>query len=214
MSRWDGAVDRCLAAVMARLAQGGPAPARSFASEVAALRKNGAPASAASPPAGESLPVLRHWPVALAGAAALDAALGTALAELSPLLAWRQNPNYVRRPPGPKFLDGYGYAVIAGPGGLVPAEIAIGVLLLAPSVLYPAHAHPAEEVYLALDLDSRWWREGEDWREGVGGAAIHHPPHVAHAMQAGSAPLCAVYLWRGDLATNAALTVSGHLTET
>jgi hypothetical protein len=33
-------------------------------------------------------------------------------------------------------------------------------------------------------------------------------------MQAGSAPLCAVYLWRGDLATNAALTVSGHLTET
>jgi hypothetical protein len=150
--------------------------------------------------------VLGHWPRALAGAAAIDAALGAALKELSPDLSWRQNPNYVRRPPGPDFLEGYGYAVIAGPGGLVPASIAMGVLLLAPGMLYPAHAHPAEEIYLMLDGDSRWRRKGEDWRESIGGAAIHHPPHLPHAMQAGRAPLCALYLWRGDLATDAALS--------
>ncbi|MCI0431514.1 MAG: dimethylsulfonioproprionate lyase family protein [Rhodospirillales bacterium] len=108
----------------------------------------------------------------------------------------------------PDFLDGYGYAVIAGPGGLFASEIALGVLVLAPGLLYPAHAHPAEEVYLVLDPTSRWWRDGEEWREGAGGAAIHHPPNLAHAMQAGSAPLFAVYLWRGQLEVNAALVPS------
>lgn len=153
------------------------------------------------------LVVLRHWPEALAGAAVVDPDIAEALRELSSELRWRQNPNYVRQPPGADFLAGYGYAVIAGPGGLAPAEIAVGVLLLAPGILYPAHAHPAEEVYLVLDRASGWWREGEAWREGIGGAAIHHPAHLAHAMQAGVEPLLALYLWRGDIATPAALTV-------
>ena len=198
----SAALDRCLTALAGRLPQ-----AAGFAEAIGALRSGDLPKIE---PAGRaSLPVLRHWPQALAGAASIDAELGAALAELSPTLDWRQNPNYVRRPPGPGFLEGYGYAVIAGPGGLVPAGIALGVLVLAPGVLYPAHAHPAEEIYLVLDCESRWWRMGEEWRQGIGGAAIHHPPNVAHAMRAGpAAPLCAVYLWRGDLATNAALTGS------
>ena len=153
------------------------------------------------------LPVLSHWPEAMMRVAAMDAALTGALVRLSPHLSWRQNPNYVRQPPSPEFLDGYGYAPIAGPDGVVPADIAVGVLLLAPEILYPAHAHPAEEVYLVLDPASRWWRKGEDWREGIAGTAIHHPPGLPHAMQAGESPLCAIYVWRGDLATNAELTL-------
>jgi hypothetical protein len=152
------------------------------------------------------LPVERHWPGALERAALIDRELADALDRLSPAFTWRQNPNYVRRPPSRDFLPGYGYAVIAGPGGLVPAGMAMGVLLLGPGILYPAHAHPAEEVYLVLDDASRWWRDGADWQSGLGGVAIHHPPNLAHAMQAGSVPLCALYLWRGDLATHAALT--------
>ena len=151
----------------------------------------------------EALPVLRHWPGALAGAGAIDPHLAKGLGELAPHLRWRQNPNYVRRPPGPGFLDDYGYAVIAGPGGLVEAPFALGVLVLGPGVLYPAHAHPAEEVYVVLDPASAWWRDGEEWRSGINGAVIHHPPHIAHAMRAGAVPLCALYLWRGDLATHA-----------
>jgi quercetin dioxygenase-like cupin family protein len=108
--------------------------------------------------------------------------------------------------PSEEFLKGYGYAVIAGPGGLVPARIAVGVLLLAPGLLYPAHAHPAEEIYLVLDGASRWWRAGEEWRTEQAGAAIHHSSQLGHAMRAGEAPLCALYLWRGDLATDAKLT--------
>jgi hypothetical protein len=202
-----GALAACFDAVAGRLAEAGGLACTAFAGEIAALPRA---AAETAPPQARSgrLPVLGHWPAALAGAAAVDPGLAAALTDLSPALGWRQNPNYVRRPPSADFLDGYGYAVIAGPGGLAPAPIALGVLLLAPEVLYPAHAHPAEEVYLVLDGASRWWREGEGWREGLGGAAIHHPPMLAHAMQAGAAPLLAIYLWRGDLATNAALTPS------
>jgi hypothetical protein len=200
----EAALGRCIARVIARLKAADREAAGRFLPE---LRGIAGEVPLASPGRrAPDLPVLRHWPDALAGAAAIDLELAAALAELSPSFVWRQNPNYVRRPPSPEFLDGYGYAVIAGPGGLAPTGIAVGVLLLAPGILYPAHAHPAEEIYVVLDPASRWQRAGEEWRESMGGAAIHHPPRVAHAMQAGGAPLCALYLWRGDLATNAALT--------
>src|SRR5262245_52312197 len=120
------------------------------------------PARATTAPDGrQDLPVLRHLPAALAAAAAVDAQLARTLAALSPCLSWRQNPNYVRQPPARRFLENYGYAVIAGPGGIIPARLAAGVLLLGPGTLYPAHAHPAEEIYLVLDAMSAWWREGE-----------------------------------------------------
>jgi len=151
------------------------------------------------------LPVLGHLEMALAEATKVDPELGGALAALSSQLQWRQNPNYVRNPPSADFLSGYGYAVIAGSGGLFPARIAFGLLILAPGILYPAHLHPAEEVYLVLDQTSLWWREGEEWRHGLAGALIHHPPNLLHAMQAGLRPLCAVYLWRGAIEVNAVL---------
>lgn len=201
-AKTNTALDRCLSQTTAWLASAGLEAAGRFLPELRQISGGGP----LTPSASQDLPVLRHWPDALARAAAIDMGLAAALAELSPALAWRQNPNYVRRTPSADFLEGYGYAAIAGPGGLAPAGIAMGVLLLAPGLLYPAHAHPAEEIYLVLDAASRWWREGENWRQGMGGAAIHHAPHAAHAMQAGEAPLCALYLWRGDLATNAALT--------
>lgn len=200
-----GALGRCIEQVAARLASAGSGAGGEFARALAAVDAGASEHRPAG--GGPPLAVLRHWPEALAGAAVVDPAIAGALGELSSELCWRQNPNYVRRPPDPRFLTGYGYAAIAGPGGLVPAGIAFGVLLLAPGIFYPAHAHPAEEVYLVLDRASRWWREGAAWREGIGGAAIHHPPHLAHAMQAGEEPLLALYLWRGDIATPAALTV-------
>ena len=210
------ALSECLAAVADRLdGLEDPAARDAFRAALEAIEPHSRVVAGAAMPARLNLAILRHWPQALARAAAIDPALGSALEALSTAFAWRQNPNYVRRPPSPDFLDGYGYAVIAGPGGLIAAEIALGVLVLAPGMLYPAHAHPAEEIYLVLDPTSRWWREGEDWHGDMGGAAIHHPPNLAHAMQAGSAPLCAIYLWRGAVDVNAALVrQAGPLTET
>ena len=60
-----------------------------------------------------------------------------------------QNPNYVAAPPSPDFLENYGYAVLAGPGGLVASEaLALGVLMLGPGIHYPTHRHPAVEIYV------------------------------------------------------------------
>jgi hypothetical protein len=205
MTKPDAALMRFLDSAAARLRAARSEEGAKFAAELEKLRRTRIPPLALRHVEPPTLPVFRHWPQALSGACAIDLALGQALRDLSPNFAWRQNPNYVRRPPSPTFLEGYGYAVIAGPDGMVPAGIALGVLLLMPGLLYPSHAHPAEEVYLVLDPASAWWREGEDWRKGLGGALVHHPSMVAHAMKAGATPLCAIYIWRGDLATHAAL---------
>ncbi|HXV24278.1 MAG TPA: dimethylsulfonioproprionate lyase family protein [Alphaproteobacteria bacterium] len=205
MMKPNAALKRFLEALATRLRAARSEACARFAAELdglSAIRSTPLPTPRIPVPA---LPVLRHWPKAVAGASAIDPVLGQALSDLYPGFVWRQNPNYVRRPPSPEFLEGYGYAVIAGPNGMITSGIALGVLVLKPGLLYPAHVHPAEEIYLVLDPASAWWREGEDWRKGLDGALVHHPPNVEHAMEAGAAPLCALYLWRGDLITHAAL---------
>ncbi|WP_413990000.1 dimethylsulfonioproprionate lyase family protein [Labrys okinawensis] len=162
------------------------------------------------------LPVLRDWPDCLARAPEEQPALASvtdALSGLSPFLRWRQNPNYRVSPPNSGFLDGYGYSEIAGPYGLVEGGIRCGVLLLGPHIFYPAHRHPAEEIYIPLNLGA--WQRGEaeivagGWTDRPAGAVIHHPPGVPHAMRAGERALAALYLWRGDLATEARLDAAG-----
>jgi hypothetical protein len=87
------ALQRFVARVAARVGEAYPEAAGRFLPELHAI----AAASSPEPCAGPELPVLRHWPEALARAAAVDRELAGALAELSPALRWRQNPNYVRR---------------------------------------------------------------------------------------------------------------------
>ena len=69
----------------------------------------------AARPQPRPLPVCRFWDQATAAGGPLLAPL----AALGPALGWVQNPNYVAAPPSPDFLGSYGYAVLAGPGGLV-----------------------------------------------------------------------------------------------
>jgi mannose-6-phosphate isomerase-like protein (cupin superfamily) len=180
------------------------APLTDFARRVRAIGTEG-PAAPAPP---ERLAVCRVWDDALRAA---PGALAGPVAALGPWLSWTQNPNYRRRPPDPTFLDNYGYAVIAGPADGPPAlvsapDVALGVLLLGPGAYYPLHAHPAVEVYVTLTPDGEWWRGDGPWRREPPGAAIYHAPGVPHAMRAGSAPLLALYVWRGDLATYARIT--------
>ena len=92
------------------------------------------------------------------GAAALlqDAlhacALGASIAQASHLFMWRQNPNYNAANMGPAFMAGYGYVEFAGPKEALfhAPDIRVGLLLLGSRLHYPAHAHPAEEIYHPL----------------------------------------------------------------
>jgi hypothetical protein len=164
------------------------------------------------PPTGDvELPVCRFWPACLETDATETPAarVAAALRQLTPHLRWRQNPNYRQAPPSDDFLANYGYAELCGSYGMVDAKIRYGVLVLGPDTCYPPHRHPAEEIYIPLGRGS--WQRGEadvaadNWVEQPVGAFIHHPPFVPHATRGLDHALAALYLWRGDLATEAKL---------
>lgn len=169
------------------------------------------PSIAVAPPA-QRLAVCSHFAATVAASAGTSAqALGEAARRLGADACWTQNPNYRRRPPDPGFLENYGYFVVAGPADGPPAFVetpglAMGFLLLGPGAHYPAHRHPAEEIYIPLTGEGEWRKGDAPWRREVAGAVIHHPPGIPHATRAGAAPLLALYLWRGALATHARLT--------
>lgn len=162
------------------------------------------------PPA--TLPVLAHLPRATAAGRLHLPAAGEALRTAAAGAAWTQTSAYVARPPGPRFLDGYAHATLAGPADGAPSgmtagggpSVALGLLLLGPGVHYPHHRHPADEVYLPLSA-ARWSHEvGAPLREESPGELLHHRPEQAHAMGAGAQPLLAVYVWTGDVTASAA----------
>jgi hypothetical protein len=160
--------------------------------------------------AERGFPACRHWPGLLDDAGEPVADLARPLRILGERFRWHQTDGYRRRPPDPDFLDNYCYAVIAGPPHGVPSiwrydPLELGVLLLGPNTCYPPHHHPALEIYMPLH-GARWLRGDEGWRDEPPGAVIHHRSHESHATRTGSAPLLALYLWRGEIAIPARFT--------
>lgn len=182
--------------IIARL--GGHNDAAAFLPELLKLRE--LPCYPVSDKEPAALSVQAYWPASLAGdpLGPLCAALAEELRQSGH--AWRQNPNYRARPPSETFLANYGYLECAGPEApWRVTDVRLGFLLLGPKTLYPAHHHPAEEIYLPLGA-ARWFKDGEGWREKPAGAVIHHPPQCSHATESGAQPLAAIYLWRGAVA--------------
>jgi quercetin dioxygenase-like cupin family protein len=135
-------------------------------------------------------------------------AFGAAVAQAAHLFHWRQNPNYTVANMGAAFMAGYGYVEFAGPKEALfhAPDIRVGLLLLGSRLYYPAHAHPAEEIYHPLTEGGLWRRGQEDWRTVPAGRAIHHPPMVVHETKAAESTLLALYCWRGNAVTEAQLT--------
>jgi quercetin dioxygenase-like cupin family protein len=137
-----------------------------------------------------------------------QSALGAPIAQAAHLFRWRQNPNYTIATMGAAFMAGYGYVEFAGPKEALfhAPGIRVGLLLLGPHLHYPAHAHPAEEIYHPLTDGGLWRRGQEDWRTVPAGRAIHHPPMIVHETKAAESTLLALYCWRGNTVTEALLT--------
>ena len=167
----------------------------------------------------EARPFLADWPEEGAGrvvqagqlpvcrwlAAMSDSGVMGAVKAAAGRLQWRQT--YGAADFGEALLAGYGWAEFVGLRGPVPSErIACGVLLLGPGIVYPAHAHQAEEVYLPIHGVAEWQRGDAPFAPVPVGQAVHHPAWMPHAMRVGSAPLAALYLWRGgDLAAKSVI---------
>ena len=130
-----------------------------------------------------------------------DDPLTQTLLTVLPRLRWDRNSSYR----DPRLLERYGYCELVGAGPWPSAKVRVGVLLLGAQTAYPAHAHPAEEIYLVLAGSARWSVDGAAARVLGPGASIHHPPGVAHAMHALDAPLLALYCWCGAIAAPAHL---------
>jgi len=155
---------------------------------------------AAIAPVPQQLPALEHLGAAVRTAAQCEipsARHATALADIAQRLLWRQRRGAAAV--GEPFLSGHANATIIGPDGLeASSEVWIGVSLLAPSVTYPDHRHPPEEVYVVLS-PGEWRQNANHWRQpGIGGI-VYNPPDILHAMRAPpDAPLLATWcLWLG-----------------
>jgi hypothetical protein len=127
-----------------------------------------------------------------------EAALAEPIRLLGPSLRWTYSypSNAKDRTLGSKIA----FTQIVGSKGLKPsAEMHIGLTLIAPLVSYPAHAHPAIELYLVLAGDAHWQSGGQAPTQRLPGSLILHPSDVPHAMSTAGAPLLAIWTWRGDL---------------
>jgi hypothetical protein len=150
---------------------------------------------------------------------AAQSPLARALADLLPALHITRSKSYLANPPSGDFGENYGYGVICGPEGGPPTlirdpEIAFGLMFLGPKTHYPLHHHPADELYYTVTGPS-FWRAGKaDWTGHGADAIIHHPPWLPHATLSADRPLVLLYIWEGDLDTDAAFIPDAVTAET
>ncbi len=111
-------------------------------------------------------------------------------------LRWGQT--YTAADFGQGFIDNYGWLEVFGARGhFVNDEVAGGLLMLGPGILYPDHHHIAEEIYIPLTGGAEWRMGDDGFRIREAGEVIHHASNVSHAMRTAEEPLMALYLWRG-----------------
>ena len=136
----------------------------------------------------------------------LDRAADLATIAAQPLVQWlaehrnglRWGQTYTEADFGKAFIDNYGWLEVFGTRGhFANDEVAAGLLILGPGIVYPDHHHVAEEIYIPLTGGTEWHKGDSGFCLRRAGEVIHHPSNVAHAMRTGKEPLLALYIWRG-----------------
>jgi quercetin dioxygenase-like cupin family protein len=152
------------------------------------------------------VPVADRMPAIIAAAGAGPAAaIARSLAPVLPSVDWVQT--YSEAQLGRTYIENYGYFDIASPkrGLIATEEIACGFLVIGPGQLYPAHRHPAVELYHVVAGTPDWRVDDAPWETKPAGSFVFHPSLAIHAMRTNEAPLLALYAWLGDLETSAVL---------
>ncbi len=151
------------------------------------------PARAREP---HTLNCLRHLDRALELATPGAKLLVRWLAEHRGDLHWGQT--YSQSDFGRGFIDNYGWLEVFGTRGhFANDEVAAGVLILGPEIVYPDHHHIAEEIYIPLTGGAEWRMGEAGFRKREAGEVVHHASNVSHAMRTANEPLLALYIWRG-----------------
>ncbi|MEI9409443.1 dimethylsulfonioproprionate lyase family protein [Mesorhizobium salmacidum] len=170
---------------------------------------------------GWDMPARDLEPYALGCLRHLDRAAELAPMAAKPLvqlLARRRNDlhwgqTYGEADLGKDFIDNYGWLEMFGTRGhFANDEVAAGLLILGPGIVYPDHHHVAEEIYIPLTGGTEW-RMGEgSFRTREAGEVVHHASNVNHAMRTGKEPLLALYIWHGGPLAQKS-TVTGTATQ-
>jgi hypothetical protein len=147
----------------------------------------------------------RHLPAALRAGNAATAGLLAAINPVIHFLPWRYS--YPPRADAPDLAQNIAFAEILGPEAPLRTDaLCLGLTLIGPETLYPAHRHPAVELYLVVAGTATWTLDGVV-REHPPGAVILHPSQAVHAMQTHADPLLAIYFWTGtDVYTTSVYT--------
>ena len=90
-------------------------------------------------------------------------------------------------------------------------NVAVGLMLLAPELLYPPHYHKAAEYYGILTGLAEWQIYYNPPVFHPPGAHIFHPSEAPHAMQTHDEPLLLVWAWTGEIEAPVNMGVKGWL---
>lgn len=124
----------------------------------------------------------------------------TVMEQLSEMLPWELG--YHDPSLSDAFRTNFGYAFIVGPGALIECDsFAAGVTMMGPNIFYNWHHHPAHEFYINLSQNSAWGLGFDKVSERKFEELIVIPGGTEHAMQSGSQPFIAPWLWIGDIHT-------------
>jgi mannose-6-phosphate isomerase-like protein (cupin superfamily) len=142
-----------------------------------------------------SHPATRHIDAALKAGNESTAALLNSIRPVAHFLPWRYN--YPPREDAPKLGQNIAFAEIIGPEApFRSGSVCLGLTLIGPETLYPAHRHPAIELYFVAAGTACWTLDGVS-RDNPPGTFILHPSQAIHAMRTRAEPLLALYSWSG-----------------
>jgi mannose-6-phosphate isomerase-like protein (cupin superfamily) len=149
----------------------------------------------------------RHIQAALAAGNESTATLLDAIQPVIRALPWRYS--YPPRYDNPGLEQNIAFAEIIGPEAPFRSDtVCLGLTLIGPKTLYPAHRHPAAELYHVVAGTATWTLDGAS-HDYLPGAFILHPSQAIHAMQTHAEPLLAIYTWSGaDVHTASVYTPS------
>ena len=101
---------------------------------------------------------------------------------------------------GTQFMDRWGCFAVVGEGGPFASDkLRLFVIYMPPSLFYPWHRHPAEEMYLVIAGQAVFKKEGCKDRILSEGDTVFHASDQAHAIETREAPLLCLVAWRTHL---------------
>lgn len=147
----------------------------------------------------QSQPAARYVDQALADALTCPSDLRGLLSRFAAQAKWQITETY-RGHFEDHFFEQEAWSELIGPSGLIVSEeIRIGLLIMGPGLVYPAHHHPATEWYHVLSGTGQWAQGNQPALPRTPPATLFHQPNEPHAMTTHHEAVLALWNWVGDL---------------